>query len=274
MIRPWLLLARRRLIASFAVSLLFALFTHMLVSAESPMDIGVFWHHFCGCPAGPSDFRALLNFPLTACLVGVFFGIGANGANTNTANVPTTRSNTLFLFTRPVSRATILLAPLAVATAAIAILPLFAYLLLLGWLRLVHAPSLLHLLAILQQLPAAAALGPHPRLFDLFSAIEFPRRYVASIALGLCSYTFMASQRWLMLSPNRKLQIFGMMPIVLFVPLLLRVSGEKVSRVVFMTAGRGAPLGHAPSTLLISLHFAFAAAVVFGCWRLLRTIEI
>ena len=274
MIRPWLLLARRRLIASFAVSLLFALFVHMIVSAESLTDVGVFWHHFCGCPANPGDFRILLNFPITACLVGVFFGIGSNGANTNTANVPATRSSTLFLFTRPISRATILFAPLAVATAAIAILPLFAYLLLLGWLCLVHAPSLLHLLAILQQLPAAAALGFHPRLWDLLFAIELPRRYLASIALGLCSYTLLVSQRWLILSPNRKLQILGMMPVVLFVPLLLKISGEKVSRVVFMTAGHSAPLGYAPSTLLISLHFAFAAIVVFGCWRLLRAIEI
>lgn len=268
MIGPWLLLARRRLIASFAVSLFFALVIHMWVSAESLTDVGIFWHHFCGCPVDPDDVRVLLNFPMTACIVGFFLGAAYSTAS------PGGLINTRFLLTRPISRATVLFAPLGVATAAIAVIPALAYLLLLGWLRLVHAPSLLHLLATLQLLPAVAALGPHPRFFDLLSAIAFPRRYLASIALGLCAYTFMASQRWLQISPSRKLRLFGALPALVVMFPVFRLLSRDTANAAFMTPGRGTPLGYAPSTLSIALHFAFTAAIVCGCWRLLRTVEI
>ncbi|AEU38578.1 hypothetical protein [Granulicella mallensis] len=269
MIRPWLLLARRRLIAAFVVSFFFALFMHVWVSGESLTDMGIFWHHFCGCPVDPTDFQVLLNFPVTAGLVGFFMGLSLKGSNALSSS-----SNTLFLLTRPVSRASVLLAPLAVATAAVAVFPLLGWLLLLGWLRLVHAPSLLHLLAILQRLPAAAALGPHPRLFDLLSAIEFPRRYLASIALGLCGYTLTASQRWLMTSPNHKLRALGILPNLIGVLSLVRGPAKRISNAIFMVSGHNGPLNYAPSNLSIALHFVFAAAIVFGCWRLLRKVEI
>ena len=267
MIGPWFLLARRRLIACFAVSLFFAFAIHMWVSAESLTDVGIFWHHFCGCPVDPDDVRVILNFPITASLVGFFLG-----ASFNTAS-PRGWSSTRFLLTRPISRATVLFAPLTLATAAIAVMPALAFLLLVGWLRLVHAPSLHHFLATLQQLPAVAALGPHPRFFDLLSAIDFPRRYLASIALGLCFYTVMASQRWLLLSPNSKLRILGVFPAFLVAFPIFRVLGKAIANAIFMTPGRGTPLGYAPSTLSIALHFAFVAAIICGCLRLVYTVE-
>jgi hypothetical protein len=187
---------------------------------------------------------------------------------------PTSVSDTLFLLTRPIPRSAALFAPLVLASLAIAILPTLAIALVLGWLRLVHAPSLGHLLATLQQIPAVRSLGPHPSFPALLSAIQFPRRYAAAIALGLCSYTILASQRWLILSPNTHLKFLGIFPaFIVFFP-VARLFSSHLINFLFMTPGRGAPLGSAPSIFTIAVHYAFAAAVVFGSWRLLRTIEL
>jgi hypothetical protein len=148
---------------------------------------------------------------------------------------------------------------------------------------LAFVPSLGHLLATVQQIPAVRSLGPHPSFPALLSAIQFPRRYAAAIALGLCSYTILASQRWLILSSNKHLKLLGIFPaVVLFFPVVLfflffqvaRLFGGHLINFLLMTPDRGAPLGFAPSTPTIALHYAFATAVVFGSWRLLRTIEL
>jgi hypothetical protein len=273
-LQPWFLLARRRFYVSLAFALFLAIVTHMWVSADSATDFGIFYHHFCGCPVDPDDVRVLFNFPFDAAFIGFVFGIMATRptANAGSAN-PATFTNTLFLLTRPVSRATVLLAPFAVATLAIATLPVGAMLLLLGWLRLVHAPSLGHLLATVQQIPEVAALGPHPTFGAILATTHFARRYTASIALGLCAYTLMASQRWLILSPNKYLKFLGIVPAFLFIFPVFRFLSRSAANFVFMTPGRGAPLNWQPSTLSITLHFAFAAATLAGCWQLLRSTE-
>src|ERR1700742_1182805 len=107
MIRFWFLLVRRRFIVSFAISLLFVLLLHIFVSGESITDIGVFWHHFCGCPVDPADFQVLLNFPVIAGLVGFIFGLTTTAPITKTQSSLSSQPTNLFLFTRPVSRATV-----------------------------------------------------------------------------------------------------------------------------------------------------------------------
>jgi hypothetical protein len=272
-VQSWLLLSRGRLLGAFAASVFFTLFVHMAVSADGPTDLGIFWHHFCGCPVDPDDVRILLNFPITFGFVGLVLGIMPIKPLAQQGS-PASVSDTLFLLTRPIPRSTALFAPLAVATVAIAVLPTLAIALLLGWLRLVHAPSLGYLLATIEQIPAVRSLGPHPSFPALLSAIQFPRRYAAAIALGLCSYTILASQRWLILSPNKHLKFLGIFPaVILFFPVARLFSGHLIN-FLLMTPGRAAPLGYAPSTPTIALHYAFAAAVIFGSWRLLRTIEL
>lgn len=108
----------------------------------------------------------------------------------------------------------------------------------------------------------------------LLSVIEFPRRYTAAISLGLCAYTTLASQRWLILGPNKYLKFLGIFPaFALFFPFVRLLNG-RVSNALLMAPGHGAPLDFAPSTLNIALHFAFAAAVIFGSWCLLSTAEL
>jgi hypothetical protein len=268
------MLARGRFIFAFLLALLFTLVIHMRVSADSITDVGIFWHHFCGCAPHPDDVRVLFSFPITSALIGILLGINSAFGNTSLGRIPGVNADARFLLTRPIPRATALFAPLAVATAALFLIPLLTTFLLLGWLSLVHAPSLGHLLAILQQLPAVHALGPHPALPAILLAIDYPRRLLASVALGLCAYTVLASQRWLSLSSNPSLRRLGAFAIiVLWVPMLTLLS-RSVSTYILMLPSHKFPLNWAPSPLSISLHFAFAAAIVLGCWRMLRTAEL
>lgn len=274
-ITPWFLLARRRFYLSLAFALFLTFVTHMWISADSATDFGIFWHHFCGCPVDPDDVRVLFSFPIDAAFIGVAFGLSATRPTANAASAsPATFTNTLFLLTRPVSRLTVLFAPFAVATLAIAIIPCGALLLLLGWLRLVHAPSLGHLLATVQQIPEVAALGPHPTFAAILQTTHFARRYTASIALGLCAYAAMTSQRWLLLSSNKYLKFLGIVPAFLAFFPVFRLLNRVAANFVLMTPGRGAPLNWQPSILSIALHFAFVAFVLTGCWQLLRRTEV
>ncbi|MBB5063912.1 hypothetical protein [Granulicella mallensis] len=273
MIRPWLILARRRLIVALLGAMGLVLIVHFWVSAENFTDIGIFWHHFCGCPVDPNDVSILLNtFFAPAVLIGIVLGLNFGVAYSQTNAFA---GHTRFLLTRPILRAAALLVPLAVASVAIAVIPLLAVLLLLGWLRLVHAPSLGHLLATIQQMPAVAALGPHPTFFGLLGAIDFPRRYLAGISIGLCFYAVMASQRWLFISSNKKLRILGAIPPALvYFPAFSFFKQHYLATIIFLSVNRSAALTYVPSTLGIALHFVFAAAIVFGCWRILHTVEL
>ncbi len=213
-------------------------------------------------------------FPIAAGFIGFLFGVVGTLSAANAGGAAGASMNTRFLLTRPVSRQTVLFAPLALVTVATAVIPSLTMLCLLGWLRLVRAPSLGHLLAILQQLPRVAALGAHPGLLPVLAAIDFRRRLFASLSLGLCVYMVMASQRWLLLSPKRSLKILGMMPMFVLLFPMWRLFGSDVANVLWMTAPRGAPLSHVPSVLSIAGHFAVASATLLGCWWIQRTIEI
>ncbi|MGI4827489.1 MAG: hypothetical protein ACRYFU_04750 [Janthinobacterium lividum] len=272
--QSWLILLHRRILWAFAASLVFTLLMHMWITAESPTDFGVFWHHFCGCPVDRDDLRVLLNFPIIFGLAGFLLGVPPIQLSSIQAGTPAHAADTRFLFTRPVSRATTLFMPLALATAAIAVLPTLAIVLLLGWLRLVQAPSLAYLLATLQQIPAVAALGSHPTLLATLSALHMTRRYAASVTLGLCAYTATSCQRWLILSPRKTLKVLGALPAFLpFFP-VDRIFGGAAVNYLLMTPGRDGSLGVVPSTLTVFSHLAFAAAVVAGCWRLVSTTEV
>jgi len=161
-----------------------------------------------------------------------------------------------------------------VATVAVAVVPWLPVLMLLGWLRVAHAPSLSHLLVTLQQAPALRALGPHPSLARVLGALDFGRRYIASISLGLCAYAVDAAQRWIVLSTDPRLRRLSPLLLLLILFPILMITGGAIRSFILMTPGRGTPLTYAPSTLLIALHFAFAAAVVLGCLRIVRNTEL
>ena len=151
-----------------------------------------------------------------------------------------------FLFTRPIPRSAVILRPLAIAsfaTAVFAITPL-------GWRVL---------------------------------AIDFVRFYLAAVSIGLCGYALAVSQRWLELSPNKGLRMLdGIVGLFLYLPVWLSflqyllpwLFNSAPVRLLLLWAPSRADLEYVPSTTGIALHFAFAAGVLYGCWRILQHIEL
>jgi hypothetical protein len=279
LLRPFLLYYRRRLLASAIFSLFLVGVAHMWVSGEGLLDFGIFWHSFCGCPVDPTDAYILLNVPpLLTLSIGLIFGFMAPGAVgvSGGSGIPGGQLKAVnrYFLTRPISRSSSYFSPQIVAVAAIAVFPPLALLLLVGWLRLVHAPSLHHLMATIRVIPALSALDRQATLAQMFSALDVPRRYLAALSVGVCAYAVYSSTRWLLISPNKKLNGLGMLPIFLmFAPMWLIV-GSRSANLVFLAPHRGTSLTYVPSTLGIALHFGIAAAIIFGCWRILRSVEL
>ena len=157
--RPHLRLLRGRLIAA-AVFALGIVLIEFMATASDDLSLGAFWHQACTCPVDPSDVRILLTLALDFVFVAGIMGY-MSGMGKNSASYPQP-SALRFMLTRPQSRLDLVLAPFLIAATAIILLPGLAWLLLIGWLYLVHAPSLGHLVAVLETIPAASQLGPHP----------------------------------------------------------------------------------------------------------------
>jgi hypothetical protein len=272
LLRPYILLYRKRLIASAVFSLLCAVVILFMTSAQSLTDIGVLWHHFCGCPLDPNDARNLVNpFLLTSLVLPIILGLSFGSVIAPTPSFP---GETRWLLTRPTPRRALILQPLFICTLALAILPAFGWLLLLGWLKLVHAPALAHILALTEMVPSASNLGPHPSFFTLMSALHMSRRFIANLSVGLSIYAIFASQRWLLLNPKPGVRFLGLIILLLiYVPVARLVSPSFFSALLFW-APKGAGLTYLPSNVGIALHFIFAAAVLFGSWRLLGQVEL
>jgi hypothetical protein len=279
LLRPWLLYYRLRLMASAIFSLFLVCLAHMWVSGDGLLDFGIFWHTFCGCPVDRNDAYFLLNLPpLLALSIGLIFGFLAPGlvGYSIGSEVPGGNFKALnrYFLTRPISRSNFFFFPQIVAVTAIAVFPPLAVLLLVAWLRLVHAPSLPHLMETIRVIPAVSALDPHATLVQVFSALSAPRRYLAALSVGVCAYAIFSSTRWLLISPDKRLNVLGVFPIFfMFAPMWLILS-RHTSNLVFLAPRTGTPLTYLPSDLGIALHFGIAAAIVLGCWQILQRVEL
>jgi len=286
-LRSTLMLYRGRLILVSVFTMLVVFFVVFNAIGESPTDIGVFWHHFCGRPPDPSDVRIFFDSLAVICgYMGIFLGIvtgitlsvntGATGRNTG----PIALGDTRFFLTRPVPRGNILFPPLLIATAALTIIPALCFLLLLGWLRLAHAPALAHIAADMQLVPSVAALGSHPTFLQIIATAPVYRHYLAAISIGLCAYSVMSAQRWLSLSPNKYLRRLILVPFLVLIlgPLFIlwTIFGDHptIFSSLLLWAPKGASLDYQPSILGIALHFAFVAAVLYGSWRLIQQADL
>ena len=271
--RPYFLLYRKRLIAAAVASLLLAILIFSFTSAENPFDFRVFWDRYCGCPLDPKDARILTN-PFeqpTSFILPVILGLSVGFAG---AATPGLLGNTQFLLTRPTPRTTLILQPLLLSTLALAILPSFGWLLLLGWLKLVHAPALGHLVALVEMVPSASDLGPHPSFVHVLSALHMGRRFVAGLSIGLSLYAIFVAQRWLMLDPNPRLRLLGLSFFLLIYAPMSQLLSPRLLTAAMLWAPKGANLSYLPSNLGIALHFIVAATALFASWRLLRRAEL
>ena len=272
MIKPWLLRYRKRLLISAVTALFFTVVVLFWTTAESLTDFGVLWHHFCGCPLDTDDTRVLLNAPaLIAVTLGFIIGF-PNPGSPGTVSLTPYRAETAYFLTRPILRTTVLLMPFLLAALTVLVFPAAALLMLYAWLRAVHAPSLDHIAGLLQLVPAGAGLGAHPTFFRLLLADSFPQRYLAAVSAGLSIAVLLASTRWFMQSPSPRLKLLGSFPL-LFV--LFPVLGFLDKRLpVWLMAISTSNLTPPPSWTNISLHLVVVFALVYGCWRILRALEL
>jgi len=260
LLRPYLLLYCKRLIVSAVMSLGCALLTLFMTSGRLMTSAG-------------GDARKLLNpFLFASVLLSIILGVSSGFGVVPT---PGFQGEVRFLLTRPTARRTLILQPLWLSALAFAILPGLAWLLVLGWLKLVHAPALDHLVALVEMVPSASTLGPHPSFISLMSALHMGRRFVAGLSVGLSLYAIFVSQRWLRLSRNQLLRALSWLIFLLFyLPMASVFISPSFFTPVFLTGLKNSDLSYLPSSLGITLHFVFAAAVLLGSWRLLRQVEL
>ena len=155
-------------------------------------------------------------------------------------------AETRFLFTRPIPRLAVLLRPLIVASFAIAIFPLATFLLLLGWLCL---------------LPPARSqpAGLYPSPLYVLARVHFASAYLVPVFGGLCVYTLLMSPRWLTFSPKWLRSLIRFALLFFGLPFVFLV----------LWTPRGANPAYLQSTFLIVWLFAFAAEVLYCCWRVI-----
>jgi len=164
LLRPHLQLLRTRLIWVAALTVALVLMEFFIAAADH-LTLRIFWDQVCTCPIDPADTRILLDISIHFAFIGGF--LGYMYGNGNVAQSPGLAGALRFTLTRPDSRLNLILAPFLIAATAIVLLPELVWGLLLGWLYLVHAPAFGHLILILESLPAASHLGPHPTFLDL-----------------------------------------------------------------------------------------------------------
>jgi len=270
LLRPHLHLLRGRLIAAAAVTLGVVLLEFIATSADD-LSLGALWHKACTCPVDPSDARILLSLAIDFLLIAGILGFrSGTGKNLQSYVEP---SALRFMLTRPQSRLDLILAPFLIAATAIILLPGLVWLLLVGWLYLVHAPSLGHLVAILETIPAASHLGPHPSFLALAAATHMGRFYLAGISVGLCVYVFLTSSRWLTQSRFTSAKIVGLFGSV-FVFLLMFALRFAWTRSLLFSPAHYDAVTYLPSQTAIALHFAFFVAWFYGTLWIVRDLEL
>jgi hypothetical protein len=269
LLRPHLRLLRNRLIIAAIVTFVGVVIEFMATSA-SDLSFGVFWHQACNCPVELSDVRILVEVAFDFVIIGGILGYMSGGGNAQSYAQPAALR---FMLTRPQSRLDLVLTPFLISATAIALLPGFVWMLLVGWLYLVHAPSLGHLVAILETIPAASQLGSHPTFRALTAAAHLGRFYLAGISVGLCIYVFLSSSRWLMQSRFTSLKIVGLFSSVFLLLLFILMRIAWTRSLLFIPANHAA-LTYLPSQTAIALHFAFAAAWCYGTLRVARDLQL
>jgi hypothetical protein len=258
-VRPWFLLYRTRLLWCAGVSVA-AAFLYVLATAAT----------ICDCQPPAAD-AFVLSVPFT---VGAIFvaGILAIGVIGNKAGA---KGFIVFQFTRPAPRQELLLLPLSIGIAAIVLLPVLGWVLVLEGIRLFEPVWLSRLVRIAELMPAASGMGAHPALVDLFSALHLLRRWMAASSVGLCVYAVYAAQRWFLLSDIGRLNLAGALISILpaVVPLLAFIDRPALSGLLLFPS-RGNGLAYLPTTFGIGLHLAFAAALLAASWQVLRRLEV
>jgi len=263
LLRPYLMLYRGRFIAGSIVAI-----------ASVVLTLSIMGANFCDCLHG-GRFGSLLipmaSFDILCSTMAVIFGAAV------AMRAPGAPNEVRFLLTRPMSRIAIQFYPLALSVAAMALLPVLSWAVILGGMAMVHAHALENIAAAPRLIPSVAALGPHPSFLQLMSALNVSRRYFAALSVGLTMYGPLAAQRWFLLNRRKSIRIVGgltvlMIPLpMVLVPFMIKGSAF-VSWLLLLPFQQGG-LTYLPSRTGITLHLAFAAAWICSTFFALREIE-
>ena len=257
--RAYCILFRRRLLAAAFVAL-FAPALSVLVVA-----------HLCACDTNTvtNDLKLPLAFlSIVVQLLGIIFGVGV------ASQAPGMPSEARFLLTRPIPRLVMQFYPLVIATAAIVLLPMLGWAVVLGVLRLARAPMLARLTSVVFVYPQIQLLGPHPSLAAILGAMQTGRRYLAAVSVGVAIFTLFAALRWCAASTNKRLRLIGNLGVFLPVLSATFLWRSSLSQAILLLQTRHGSPDYLPSNMGIALHFVFAAACICAQFVVMRDIEI
>jgi hypothetical protein len=269
-ISPFLLPAYKPFLAAAVVCLACALFGILSTSAGSFWDLGVLWHTTSHRRVTPADTHLLLGslFVMEALAALILGGSSSIGAT----NLPADTARARFLLTRPKSRLSVFLAPWLLATAGLFCIPALVVFVIIGWLALVRAPVLNHLVAIAQIIPSSVSpLGAHPGLIPLLASLHIGARYLAGFSLGICMVSLFHAKRWLIFSQNPTIRscAYFSTSFVYFMPAMIVFSKPIASELLLLPGSFTLP-----SMLNIGLHLVFALALCVFTLRFIHKIEI
>ena len=269
-ISPFLLPAYKPFLVAAVVCLACALFGILSTSAGSFWDLGVLWHTASHRRVSPADTHLLLGSlfgmeVLAALILGGSSSIGVT-------NLPADTARARFLLTRPKSRSSVFFAPWLLAMAGLFCIPALIAFVTIGWLALVHAPVLDHLVAIAQIIPPYVALsGAHPGLIPLLASLHMGARYLAGFSLGICIVSLLHAKRWLIFSNNAAIRSCASFStsLIYFIPALIMFS-KPIASVLLLLPGSFT----LPSVLNITLHLGFAVVLCVFTLRFIHKVEI
>ncbi len=259
-VSPFLLSARRQLLAAFIVSLVIGVLGILLVSTHRPWDVGVLWHTASQRRVTQADSRVLFFLLFVTESVTAF--VLAGSISPATAGLGANAAHARFLLSRPRSRSALFLAPLLLASAGLLCIPAATALLLIGWLASVHAPVLHHLIALAQLAPSSAGLP---------SSLHLGRQYLAGFAFGMCVVAIFHSSRWLIFSSNPTVRTCTTIGRSIFYLSPAMVISAKSTASALLLLPRGFGL---PSILNIVLHLVFVVALCLFTRRFVQRIEV
>jgi hypothetical protein len=260
---PYLMLYRGRFIAGSIVAM-----------ASVVLTLTIMGGNLCDCLPG-GQFRSLLipmaSSDILCSTMAVIFGLAV------AMRAPGAPNEVRFLLTRPMSRVSIQFYPLAISVAAMALLPVLSWAVILGGMAMVHAHALESMAIAARLIPAAAALGPHPSFLQVMSALDVGRRYFAALSVGLTVYGPLAAQRWFLLNRRKSIRIAGgLTALIIPLPMVLvpfMIKGSSFVSWLLLLPLQQDGLTYLPSITGIALHLAFAAAWICGAFFALREIE-
>ena len=139
-----------------------------------------------------------------------------------------------------------------------------------------HAPALGHLVDLVRLVPSDAPLTAHPSLAEALGHAHFGVHYLAAVALGCSVFAIVNAARWTVHARSKWVRFSSSLAFFIFLlPAFTSFFAPGVTAAIFLVPrGHARSLASIPSSGNIASHFALAAVVLYGCWRIAREAEV